>query len=312
MIFGITTVHGNTVPSNFINGNAGGSAVFAQAFTSATIVSDVYAAGTFSVGGGTIYPNVLAITVNDTAATLSGATLVAFAGTNDSITAADSTPVTALLGAGSVLTEGAGPSTVYAGAGAATVTAGSGSTTVNGGPGSLSFAAGTSSGDSITAGSGSTTISAGPGGNSTLVGGSGGTTMVLKGASTGDLVVGGTGVTMVNAASSTGALTLATNPLGKAGTLVATLGSGADTVIGGGGTAVIQAGSGADVFGFVKGAAGGAETILGLTGSDVLAFGGYGYSAGDLPAEAVGSLGDVITLSDGTKITLSGLFHKIF
>jgi hypothetical protein len=314
MSFGITTVSGNTIPSNFISGNPAGAAVFSTAFNSATIVSDVYAAGAFSVGGGTIYPGSLAITVNDTAATIGGATLVAFAGANDSITAAGGTPYTALLGAGSVLTEGAAPATVFAGAGAATIAAGSGSTTVNGSSGSLSFSAGSSSGDSITAGSGSTTITAGPGGNSTLVGGSGGTTVVLTGASTGDLIAGGTGVTIVNAVSTTGALTIATNPLGNAGTLVATLGSGADTVLGGGGTSVIQVGTGADVFGFIKGAAGGAETILGLSGNPaaMLAFGGYGYTATDLPTEQVGSLGDVITLSDGTKITLAGIDHKIF
>jgi hypothetical protein len=304
MSFGITTVSGSTIPSNFISGNPAGAGIFATAFNSATIVSDVYATGAFSVGGGTIYPSTVAITVNDTAATLGGASLIAFAGTSDSITAAGSTPYTALLGAGSVLTEGAGPSTVYAGAGAATVTAGSGSTTVNG----------SSSGDSITAGSGSTTITAGPGGNNTLVGGSFGTTIVLTGASTGDLVASGTGVTLVNAVSTTGALTIATNPLGNSGTLVATLGSGADTVLGGGGTSVIQTGTGADVFGFIKGAAGGAETILGLGGNPAasLVFAGYGYTATDLPAEQMGSLGDVITLSDGTKITLAGIDHKIF
>jgi hypothetical protein len=314
MSFGITTVSGSTIPSNFISGNPAGAGIFATAFNSATIVSDVYATGAFSVGGGTIYPSTVAITVNDTAATLGGASLIAFAGTSDSITAAGSTPYTALLGAGSVLTEGAGPSTVYAGAGAATVTAGSGSTTVNGSSGSLSFSAGGSSGDSITAGSGSTTITAGPGGNNTLVGGSFGTTIVLTGASTGDLVASGTGVTLVNAVSTTGALTIATNPLGNSGTLVATLGSGADTVLGGGGTSVIQTGTGADVFGFIKGAAGGAETILGLGGNPAasLVFAGYGYTATDLPAEQMGSLGDVITLSDGTKITLAGIDHKIF
>jgi hypothetical protein len=76
---------------------------------------------------------------------------------------------------------------------------------------------------------------------------------------------------------------------------------------------VITAGSGADVFGFVLGHAGGAESILGFNGKDTLAFSsGYGYSLTNAPSETVGSLGDVITLSDGTTITLVGYEAKVF
>ena len=66
------------------------------------------------------------------------------------------------------------------------------------------------------------------------------------------------------------------------------------------------------MFAFVKGHAGGSEVIIGFNGSDNFAFGGYGYSSTVTPTETVGSLGDVITLSDGTTITLAGVNHKIF
>jgi Ca2+-binding RTX toxin-like protein len=111
----------------------------------------------------------------------------------------------------------------------------------------------------------------------------------------------------------TGPETIATNPNGGDGQLVATLGSGADSVIGGGGASTVTAGSGNDVFGFVKGHAGGSEVIIGFNSSDNIAFSSdYGYSATNLPTENVTAAGDVITLTDGTTITLSGVDHKIF
>jgi hypothetical protein len=125
-------------------------------------------------------------------------------------------------------------------------------------------------------------------------------------------VAGAGGVTGINESASTGPETITTNPLGNSGTLVATLGAGADSVIGGGGASTITAGSGSDIFAFIKGHAGGSEVIIGYSAGDNLAFAGYGYTATDLPSEAVGALGDVITLNDGTTITLAGIDHKIF
>jgi Ca2+-binding RTX toxin-like protein len=125
-------------------------------------------------------------------------------------------------------------------------------------------------------------------------------------------VAGASGVTGINESASTGPELIATNPLGNSGTMVATLGAGADSVIGGGGASTITAGTGNDVFAFIKGHAGGSEVIIGYNSSDNLAFAGYGYTATNLPSEAVGPIGDVITLNDGTTITLAGIDHKIF
>jgi Ca2+-binding RTX toxin-like protein len=149
------------------------------------------------------------------------------------------------------------------------------------------------------------------GANSTLIGGSTASIVSVTGANS-LAVAGSAGITGINESGSTGAETIATNPLGNAGTMVALLGSGADSVLGGSGAATITGGSGADVFAFINGHAGGSEVIIGFKAGDNLAFAGYGYTGANLPTEAVGSLGDVITLSDGTKITLAGFDHTLF
>ena len=146
----------------------------------------------------------------------------------------------------------------------------------------------------------------------TLVGGTGNTIVSVSGSNSLAVAGPGPGMTGINEQNTSGAETIATNPLGNSGTLVAILGSGADTVLGGSGVSTITAGSGADVFAFIKGHAGGSEVIIGFNSSDNLAFAGYGYSGTTLPSEQVGSIGDVITLSDGTTITLAGINHKIF
>ena len=131
--------------------------------------------------------------------------------------------------------------------------------------------------------------------------------MNLSGASTGDHIVGGTGVTFVNATNTTGSIEIDTSPSGK-GTMVAMLGSGADTVIGGGGTSFIQAGTGPDVFGFVNGHAGGTEYIFGFNPQDNMIFSGYTTP----PTEQVLGGSDEIKLGDGTTIVLIGVGHKLF
>jgi hypothetical protein len=165
-------------------------------------------------------------------------------------------------------------------------------------------------GSSITGGTGSI-VGTASGSNSTLVGGTGISIFNITGPNS-LAVAGSAGITGINEQESTGPETIATNPLGNSGTLVAILGSGADTVIGGSGASTITDGSGNDVFTFIKGHAGGSEVIIGFNARDNLAFAGYGYTATNLPTEAVGSIGDVITLNDGTTITLAGFDHKIF
>jgi hypothetical protein len=114
---------------------------------------------------------------------------------------------------------------------------------------------------------------------------------------------------------------VATSPIpgSNSGALVANLGTGttAESVIGGGGSSSISAGGSTnDVFGFVQGHAGGSETISGFNSTDNFAFQGYGADAIKSEAFVANSAStgtDVITLTDGTTITVVGSFtHSIF
>jgi Ca2+-binding RTX toxin-like protein len=281
---GTSTVSGSTVPNNF-SGASGATAAFQSYFNSSTSFTVFSSSGVSTVNG----PAVLASP--NTAVTLTGATAIADTSSGgNAITTTSNT-------------------TVFA-APNDTVTASTGATSLFGASsGQTNFSLG-GSGSSVTGGAGSIvgTVS---GANSTLVGGSGTSLFTVTG-SNALAVAGSGGTTGINLSQTTGAETIATNPNGGSGKLVAVLGSGADSVIGGGGASTITAGSGADVFGFVKGHAGGSEVIIGYNSNDTLAFGGYGYSATNVPTENVGSVGDVITLSDGTTITLVGVDHKIF
>jgi Ca2+-binding RTX toxin-like protein len=153
------------------------------------------------------------------------------------------------------------------------------------------------------------------GANATLIGGTSVSIVHVLGANS-LAVAGSAGLTGIDESKSTGAETIATNPLGNAGEMIAILGSGADSVLGGSGSATISGGTGKDVFAFIKGHAGGSEVIIGFTSSDNLAFAGYGYTGDHLPTETIGAIdgisSDVISLSDGTTITLAGIDHKIF
>jgi hypothetical protein len=191
-----------------------------------------------------------------------------------------------------------------------TISAASAATTVFGSStGTTSFSLGGAE-SSATGGSGSF-VGLSTGANSTLVGGMGVSLMSVTGANS-LAVAGKAGVTGIDASASTGPITIATNPLGNSGTLVAILGSGADTVIGGSGASTITAGTGSDVFTFIAGHSGGTEYIIGFNAKDNLAFGGYGYTAGSLPTENVTTAGDKLTLSDGTQIVFAGIDHKLF
>ncbi|WP_419759549.1 hypothetical protein [Acidisoma sp.] len=201
------------------------------------------------------------------------------------------------------------PSVIFAGPDD-TVSAAAGSTTLFGASSGVTRFSVSGADSSITGGAGGITgIVSGM--NSTLVGGTGTSIYSVTGAN--NLAIAGpSGITGIDASASKGPETIATNPLGDTGTLVAILGSGADSVLGGSGVSTITAGTGGDVFAFIKGHAGGLEEIIGFDASDNLAFAGYDYTLADLPLETVGGLGDVITLSDGTTILLAGVEHRIF
>lgn len=280
-----TSVSGGTTPGNFSDASGAGAA-FSSIFAAGTTYTVFTGGGTVSVPGNAV------LSTSGTAVTISGST-TAVADTSAGGNSITSTTNTVIF---------SGPND--------TITAASGSTTLFGAStGQTTFSIG-GSGSSVTGGSGDIAGSASAS-NSTLVGGTGTSLFTVTGSN--NLVVAGqSGTTGVDLSQTTGAETLTTNPLGNSGTLVATLGSGADSVIGGSGASTITAGSGNDVFGFVNGHAGGSEVIVGFTSNDTLAFGGYGYSLTNAPTETVTGGSDVITLTDGTTITLVGVDHKLF
>ncbi len=280
---GTTTVSGASLPAQF-TGASGATAAFNSYFNSSTTFT------VFSGSGVTTTSGPVVVATTHSAVTVTGASAV----------------VDTTAGGNAITTTT--PTAVFA-APNDTVTATAASTIFGGGSGVTQFTA-SGAGSSITGGTGGI-IGTVSGANSTLVGGTGNSIYNVTGSNS-LAVAGPSGVTGVNESASTGPELIATNPLGNSGTLVATLGSGADSVIGGGGASTITAGTGNDVFAFIKGHAGGSEVIIGYNASDNLAFAGYGYTATNLPSEAVGPVGDVITLNDGTTITLAGIDHTIF
>ncbi|WP_459677997.1 hypothetical protein [Acidisoma sp. 7E03] len=282
---GTATLSGGVSPAN--HSDASGAATsFNSYYGLGSTYESLTASGSDSVSGP------LVIGQSNLAVTVSGASAI------DDATATGSNSI-------SVDT----PSVVFASQND-TISAASAATTLFGAAtGTTTFALGGQN-SSATGGSGSFSGMS-SGANSTLVGGTGVSLMTMTGANSLG-VAGQAGTTGIDASASSGPLTIATNPLGNTGTLVAILGSGADTVVGGSGASTVTAGTGSDVFTFIKGHGGGTEYIIGFNAKDNLAFAGYGYSATNLPTETVTSLGDTITLNDGTQITLAGIDHKIF
>jgi hypothetical protein len=278
-----TTVSGATVPNNFA-GASGATGVFNSFFMAGVPVTVLTGSGTSTANG----PVVLAS--SDSAVTVSGSAVADESSGGNSITTLQ-------------------PSTVFA-APNDTITSAAATTLFGASGGGVDVFSLSGANSSITGGTGGI-VGTASGANTTLVGGTGISIFTVTGPNS-LAVAGSAGITGINESGSTGPETIATNPLGNSGTLVAILGSGADTVLGGSGASTITAGTGSDVFAFIKGHAGGSEVIIGFNGSDNLAFAGYGYTATDLPTETVGSIGDVITLSDGTTITLAGFDHKLF
>jgi Ca2+-binding RTX toxin-like protein len=280
------TVSGSSL-TNYWTLTSGATPVFTSYFNSISSV-------TISPGGESTVPGAVAFFTANGSDTLSGSTITDQSTGGNSVTTLN-------------------PATIFA-APNDTISSAAASTVFGAGSGITHFMV-SGANSSITGGAGGTvgTVS---GANSTLVGGSGNSIFHVTGANSEAVAGPGPGITGIDESQTTGPENIGTNPIGNSGTLVAFLGSGADTVTGGSGASTIVGGSGNDVFGFVQGQAGGSEVILNFNASDNLAFKGYGYSLANPPAENIttfdGITSDVITLSDNTTITLVGIDHKIF
>jgi serralysin len=225
-------------------------------------------------------------------------------------------------------------STVVGAGGTDTVNVGSGQATVNPGTSNL-FIFGTSTttnplvvlpgtgSDTISVGSGGGYVSAGTGGNSILYGGAGASNapLVLRGGASGDQIfavssgkvtayAGPGNETISGAASDANGFpqpgSTANNTF-YAGTGNDTLiaGLGNDTLIGGTGTALmVSSTQGATTFEFQFGNTVGQDTITGFKATDTLDLSGFGTTPVN---ETVSGGSTVISLFDGTQITISGV-----
>jgi Ca2+-binding RTX toxin-like protein len=217
-----------------------------------------------------------------------------YAGNNDATVMTAAANVTVVGGAGSLYFVG--------GAGAISVSGASGGTTLFGGTGSANtYLAGGNGTNALVGGTGN--------GNTTLVGGSGSTVEWAKGSGATTLIAG-TGQSTLIGVTGTGNELLKTSPTGSAGITTMDLNNATDSVFGGAGISIVYGGLGKDIYGFVKGQAGGAELIFNFKKTDVIVFGGY--AGNPIASEKVIHGSDVITLVDGTKITVEGYHHTIF
>jgi Ca2+-binding RTX toxin-like protein len=264
---------------------------------------------------------------------------------NDSISINGNSTINAGTGSNSI-SVGGGSSLIYSegfdsitgstvpGGGTDTVNIGSGQTTIDPGAGNffifgsstttnpLVFKPGTGS-DTISVGSGGGNVFGGSGGDNILFGGAGGGSapLVLHGAADGDqlFAIGSGNVTAIAGAGSETISGAGGSPNGfvvpgstgnntfEAGsgndTLIA--GAGQDTLWGGTGNALLESGSGPNTFAFQFGD-GGQDTITGFKGTDTLQLSGFGLTTATLPESTV-SGSTVLSLADGTTVTLSGV-----
>ncbi len=280
-----TTISGGGVPSNWTGGAGGASAAFATYFSATTVVTTI-GPGISSVTGA------VALDTPNTAVTVSASAFADESTGGNSITTLD--PSVVFAAANDTITSAAATTLFGAAGGLTTFSISGAQSSINGGAGGIT---GTASGA-----------------NTTLIGGTGNNIVTVTGANSLAVAGPGPGTTGIDESGSTGAEEIATSPTGTSGPLVAILGSGADTVLGGGGASTITGGSGHDVFGFIKGTAGGTEVIFNFTSKDTFAFGGYTGDpvASETPTVFGGVTSDLITLTDGTKITIVGQNSSIF
>ena len=326
----ITVVDGS--PRDVLTAASGGVVQSGSFQVSGTAATDQAALAGLKIASGSDLPANLQISVSGAPASFtdsgSGLDTIVSGGGNSIHTGPGISIVEA--GAGDTISAGTGSVSV-SGTQAYTFLGGtSGSDTVIGGAGGGSFTAGSGGHSLLVAGTGSTMLYA-AGGNDTLVGG-GNTTLYgspgnfsILDASGGDTVVGADGSTLIGPASgSAQAQAQAGNEtvLGGAGGLTVTFGSGNVSVTGGSGIEnfigaanghdTITAGAGAEMLYLQKGMSAGAQITVNdfNLNQDGVTLTGYGLSILQLlQSQTSTATGTMLSLSDGTTITLNGIPH---
>ena len=202
--------------------------------------------------------------------------------------------------------------TIVAGAGATTIGESGSNATIFLGTGPDLVALG-GSGDTV---SGATVAGAQTvfGGANSVIFGNANTLTFVAGAGDADTISGGVKDTIFGSTGSNvsweGGSTAATLSAGAGNeTLNGSNSTQADVYIGSSGATTISLGSGADTLQFFNGKAGGTDFVTGFTSNDTLSDIGYGGAA---PTVTTSGGSTVVSLSDGTKITLSNFTSSSF
>ena len=141
----------------------------------------------------------------------------------------------------------------------------------------------------------------------TLIGGSGNDTFFLNNGATGTLAVAGTGNTTI--IGGTGANTYIGGNASTANVVIFG-GSGNETMFGGAGHETLYGGGGSNLFAFTASSSlGGGNNVIGdfNVAKDHLSFQGYGSATQILANSTVSNGSTIISLTDGTKVTLVGV-----
>ena len=229
--------------------------------------------------------------------------LVQDTGTNDTVVAGIGPATVSAGGTGLLVGAGSGNLVFHGGAGSATVFGQAGANqTIDGGSGHVLFS---DLGGNATVNGGATqmTVFGGPGGDVTFNGASNGGGVMYQ-ALSGNETLNASGSSTGNVIAA-GNLLFGTNS-GGADSLVG--GAGNDTFFGGNASATMTGGAGDNVFAFFKFLGTGTDVITDFNSNDSVFASGYGDQAATLIQNAVTANGSTsVTLSDGTKITFTGM-----
>jgi serralysin len=207
------------------------------------------------------------------------------AGTGDTIVAGAGVATIGETGSGATIFLGTGQDLVADGGTNDTIVGGTvaSAQTIFGGAGEVVFG----NADTLTFVAGVNTASTIVGGTKDTIFGSSGSSVTWIAGTSNATLVAGAGNETLNASGSTQS----------------------DFIQGGSGATTISLGSGADTLAFFDGKAGGTDVVSGFTSSDTLADIGYG---GASPTVTTSGGSTIISLSDGTKITLSNFTSSTF
>lgn len=285
----------------------GGTAVLAGMDTVSTVLAypDYIVSQT---AASTTYLTPKAAAILTTATSLSN---VVYSQGVDTIDAQGASDLVFASGPSATVTGGSGTLIFVAGGGSYVAGGGTGTDILYGGTGTSVLTGTSGSGSILVSGNGNVTLSGGLGTGALMFGGAG-TTTFLGSAGGSDTMVGGTGPNV---------FTLTDGDIafgGPGGSDVFGGGLGNSLVVEGGGTTQVNlgrgnitafAGTGTNTYSVTKGM-GGLATIVGFKVGDRICLTG-GFTAADatssMKAASIGSFGTALSLSDGSRIILSGV-----